>query len=334
MAPTTRKVTEQKESPQGSGEDAAADAVMREAAEQSQPADLASMMRQMTAMFAEITRTLGTAVAERITLGGVPTPRRVQTPASVGGGPPPETATRPTKGGSGRGLRPAASDLMAGGGWSGVPGHGGGPSVVDPPGTKKLRSAATWTVVADGAAVSYCARSRWRDQARAERGTTRRGAATVPRLDAGGSGRRAAAGVLRGRAEGAVRHLRHPRRQLGRPPDWRPAPGADGEEPEGGAGRSCRRGRPSLVGAVRANRRARGGGRAGVDGHPPRPAHGRRTRPGVRGALGMCGEPGAGGWQARARRPTHRGTGPGPQEPAGTQRGGLAAVCGPSGGGH
>ncbi|XP_077540711.1 uncharacterized protein LOC144152975 [Haemaphysalis longicornis] len=34
---------------------------MREAAEQSQPADLASMMRQMTAMFAEITRTLGSA---------------------------------------------------------------------------------------------------------------------------------------------------------------------------------------------------------------------------------------------------------------------------------
>ncbi|XP_077544871.1 uncharacterized protein LOC144158085 [Haemaphysalis longicornis] len=62
MAPTTRSEMGQKESPQGSGEDAAADAVVREAAhEQLQPADLASMMRQMTAMFAEIIRTLGSA---------------------------------------------------------------------------------------------------------------------------------------------------------------------------------------------------------------------------------------------------------------------------------
>ncbi|KAH9384769.1 hypothetical protein HPB48_026782 [Haemaphysalis longicornis] len=42
-------------------------------------------------------------------------------------------------------------------------------SVIDIHATKKLLSAATWTVVADGAAVSYCARSRVRDQAQPER---------------------------------------------------------------------------------------------------------------------------------------------------------------------
>lgn len=63
MPPTTRSEAGAKEGPQGSGEDAAADAVAQEAAEQLQPADFASMMRQMTAMFAEITRTLGSAPA-------------------------------------------------------------------------------------------------------------------------------------------------------------------------------------------------------------------------------------------------------------------------------
>lgn len=61
MAPTTRRETGEKEEPQGSGGDSAAAA--QEAADQLQPADLASMMRQMTGMFAEMTRMLGSALA-------------------------------------------------------------------------------------------------------------------------------------------------------------------------------------------------------------------------------------------------------------------------------
>ncbi|KAH9374711.1 hypothetical protein HPB48_004280 [Haemaphysalis longicornis] len=222
-------------------------------------------------------RARGTAVAKRIMVGGVPIPSRVQAPASAVGDLPPTRATRPTKGGSGRRVRLAKSDPMDGGPVRGVRDTAAGPASSTPTqrrsfgrghldgGLGRRGSVLLGVVVLEGPGPASA------------RGLPERVPPPFRGLTLGGAGRRAAASVLRGGAEGAVRHLRHPRRQLGRPQDRRPAPGADSEseEREGGSGRSWRRGQHSSVGAVRTYRRARGAGRAGIDGNPTGPAQGR-----------------------------------------------------------
>ncbi|KAH9379633.1 hypothetical protein HPB48_020042 [Haemaphysalis longicornis] len=259
----------------------------------------------------------------------------VQTPASVGGGPPPSTATRPTKGGSGHGLRPAALGPNGQGGGQGFPGHGGGPSVVDSPATKKLRSAATWTVVVDGAAVSYCTRSRWRNQARPERGDDLegvpppfRGLTLAERDDQpqpafSEKERRALCATCRtlvvswdAHRIGALHLERTARKERVARAAAAGAAGLGWSAPYGltaafeeAAVRVLMATRPDLLTAAE---------RGLVSGEP----------------LECAATQGLAGGRPALVAPPIGAPDPAPQEPAGTQRGGRAAVRGPSGGGH